>query len=292
MTAELKWERKFEKAVTAHEALELVRGFFGDLRRNAKMPAANTRGFVYISQLCDRLIGKWPKARAALEARKLMHRCYLEIGEVEKARAIFLEYSNEVRKRVRAFALWQGANEHDAQSRAYEKTANLINNKGLQLFHNRDYVESAYYYSTVISNYPSTAAASRAYYMTGRIFSKSGRIQEAITAYKKGLEIAEDQYLLRSICRELSTEFCNAGREGEAVKVWEKMKRRVEDPRLDSYAMFMAGIVLYSEGEAFYPAAINKLKVAVESHPGNPYAKSAKKLIHRIQRDAVGDVQF
>jgi len=286
---QFKWENDFAAAETPGEALRLLREFLDEAKaRPERQPAE----FQRIIALCDDLVARWPDGRGSVESRRLIHDCYTALGESEKAREAFLAYAQAMGERRRKQTLRGGSDEKAAQHAAKELAASVVHEQGCSLFRDKDYLEASYYFETVCKTHPNAAKSEWARYMLGRVYGALNRPSEAIATYRQVLERTRDEILLRQTYRELSMELFNSGRKDEAIRAVDEMAERISSDAGKGYALYRAGVLQYTRGEAFYPDAIARLKKLVESYPEDKYAQAARKLMAQMNARAIGDLRL
>lgn len=238
--------------------------------------------FVNVIERCRDIVRHWPESDEGLQARRLISRCYMEMGEVRLGQEAFWDYAIASGARARTSLLASGNSPEKAEKEAMLVTCREVMDEAQRLVELKDYGPALYYYAEVVRRYPGTEPALAAQEAISR---HNLRVADSVAAVETLERIIKESPASPEGKRarvSLPSALFNAGRHDEAVQSWLQYAAEATADNDKACGYYNAGVTLAASGESALPEATRLLRRVIEGYPGSPYASSAKKMLQDL----------
>jgi tetratricopeptide (TPR) repeat protein len=259
--------RNVEAQTEPKAAFALIQDCFGQLKDRQ-----GEGDFNALITLCDTIITRWPDSREALEARKLISRCYAELLDPEAARLAYLAYADAAGARAKARLLAKGGDAEAAGAEADRVSGKAILDEAQGLFSRNLSMESLAYCDVLISRYPGTETERTAKYVVGLYARQGNSPVEAARTFQEILDKAPADSPIAMLARtHLPEALVNSGRPDEAVGVWLKYSQLATDSEEQARGYYHAARILTEKGKEHYAEALALYKKVQTDYAGSSY---------------------
>ena len=248
--------------------------------------------FQEIISLCDRVISRWHDSPEALEARKLIARCYEQMAEPMQAHTAFVAYADEVGVQAAQRLVLTGANQEAANDEEARASAATIVAEAQRLFDAKDYTQALTYGDDLLSRYPHSEPAHYAQWMVGEYCLRTRQPAQAAATFKAIIAEAPDGPAARMAQIALPSALFKAGRQQEAVEIWQAYARHSTDTTEMACGYYNSAVLTATRGRAYYPQAMAMYKQVMADYPDTVYASLSKEAANRLSANFLNQMKI
>jgi len=243
-----------------------------------------------IIALAERLGERWPGSPESVDAIKLISRCHTQMGELDKAREVFLSYADALGKAATKRGLARGLGEEKAATLGEESTVDAVREETSRLFRETDYTSALAFCDVMRTRWSGKEAGFFGQFLTARCYGDTRQYDDAEQEYRQIIaEHPTSEWATRAR-RSLPVILANRGRMPEAVLVCQQWADMTDDRQAQATAYYFKGCYLMAMGEEHYPAALQAWQWVVNEYPDAKCLRSVKGMIAKLNNKVTGHI--